>query len=184
MATVRSGERSVLLVVDAQVGVLEGAWEAARAVEAMALAVRRAREARAPVIWVRHEDEELVPGTAGWRIVPDLRPAANEAIVAKRFQSSFEGTDLEERLAALGATRIVLAGAATNWCVRAAAYAALERGYDLTLLGDAHTAPDLPLEDGRQVEAAGVVRDLNAVMTWLRYPGRTCGTATAAEVGF
>ena len=37
-------------------------------------------------------------------------------------------------LARLGASHITLAGAATNWCIRATAYVALERGYDLTLV--------------------------------------------------
>ena len=57
----------------------------------------------------------------------------------------FEPTKLEEELARLAATHITLASAMTNWCIRATAYGALERGYDLTLVKDAHTTASVDL---------------------------------------
>ena len=84
----------------------------------------------------------------------------------------------------LGATHITLAGAASNWCIRATAYAALERGYDLTLVKDSHTTGTMALDDGSTIEAASVVQELNIAMTWLSYPGRKNGTAKADEVDF
>lgn len=81
-------------------------------------------------------------------------------------------------------THVVLAGAATNWCIRATAYAALDRGYDLTLLKDAHTTASIDLDDGSKVEASGIVTDLNVTMTWLSYPDRKNGTAATEEVDF
>ena len=83
-----------------------------------------------------------------------------------------------------GVSHVVLAGAATNWCIRATAYGALERGYDLTLIKDAHTTGTMEFEDGTTIAAADIVRDLNIGMTWVSYPGRTNSTATAAEVDF
>ena len=83
----------------------------------------------------------------------------------KHFNSSFEQTSLEEALARLGATHIVLVGAATNWCVRATAYGALDRGYDLTLIKDAHTTETIELEDGTRIEAANIIHELNIAMT-------------------
>ena len=77
-----------------------------------------------------------------------------------------------------------MAGAATNWCIRATAYGALDRGYDLTLIKDAHTTGTMDLGDGVIVEASSVVHELNVAMTWLAYPGRTNGTASAEEVDF
>ena len=184
MATVRTGDRPVLLVVDVQVGVMEGAWDAARVVENVACAVQRARRQRVPVIWVQHTDDELVPGSAPWQWVSALVPAQGERAIHKRFNSSFEQTPLEGELARLGATRIVLAGAATNWCIRATAYGALERGYDLTLLHDAHTTHSLALPGGERVDAAGIVAELNTTLSRLSYPGRTNSTAPAREVDF
>lgn len=184
MATIRSGSQAVLLVVDVQVGVVAGAWEANRTVMSVVRAAARARAAGMPVVWVQHSDEELPHGSPEWQLVPELTPTADEAIVHKNFNSSFEETTLEAELDALGASHIVLAGTATNWCVRATAYAALDRGYDLTLLADAHTTEDLAFPDGRVIKAADVVDELNAVMHWISFPGRTSTTATSGDFDF
>lgn len=77
-----------------------------------------------------------------------------------------------------------MAGAATNWCIRATAYGALDRGYDLTLIKDAHTTETLELNNDIRIEAENIIRELNIAMTWLSYPGRTNGTATAEDVDF
>ena len=184
MASVRSGNRSVLLVVDFQVDVVKDAWEAPRVGANIAHAVARARAQGAPVLWVQHEDAEVVRGSPGWEFVPALVPAAAEPRFFKKYNSPFEETSLEAELARLGATRIVLAGAATNWCIRAAAYAALERGYDLTLLKDSHTTGDLDMRNGTVRPAPGIVDDLNVAMNWVEYPGRVVKTSTAADVSF
>lgn len=184
MATIRAGQQTVLLVVDMQVGVMAQAWEAERAVAQAARVVARAREAGVPVIWVQHVDEEMPTGSAAWQWVPALVPAESELRVHKRHNSAFEATSLDAELDRMMATHIVLAGAATNWCIRATAYAALERGYDLTLVSDAHTTQDTPLDNGRVLHAQALVDDLNLAMTWLSYPGRRCATATAAGVDF
>jgi nicotinamidase-related amidase len=184
MAAVREGNRPVLVVVDVQVGVLRAAWDAARVIGNVGRAVERARAHGVPVLWVQHVSDDLPEGSPQWQWVPELRPAPGEALIAKRFESSFEETGLEAELARLGATHIVLAGAATNWCIRATAYGALDRGYDLTLVKDAHTTEDMAFDDGTTIEAANVVRELNTAMTWLSYPGRKSGTATAEQVDF
>jgi nicotinamidase-related amidase len=115
--------------------------------------------------------------------VPELLPAADEVVIDKRFNSAFEQTALDAELARLGATHIVLGGAATNWCIRATAYGALDRGYDLTLLADAHTTGTMEV-GGRTIEAADIVAELNVAMTWLDYPGRANGTASAGAIDF
>ena len=184
MATVRTGNKGVLLIVDVQVGVMSGVWEAPRIIKNLAHAVERARAHSVPVIWVQHSDEELPYGSPAWQLVPDLVPVEGELRIHKQFNSAFEQTPLEQELARLGATHIVLAGAATNWCIRATAYGALERGYDLTLLKDAHTTGTMESEDGTRIEASNIVHELNMVMTWVTYPGRTSGTATVDEADF
>jgi nicotinamidase-related amidase len=184
MATVRVGSKGVLVVVDVQVGVMGEAWDAARVIGKVAETVDRARARGVPVIWVQHADADLVVGSAAWQWVPALVPAPGEPLIHKRYNSSFEQTELEAVLARLGATHITLAGAATNWCIRATAYGALERGYDLTLVGDAHTTVSIEIDGGVRIEAAGIVQELNAAMTWLRYPGRRNGIASAADLDF
>lgn len=184
MATVREGTAPVLLVVDVQVGVMRSAWDAPRVIKNVCRTVERARAEKVPVVWVQHSDEDLPQGSEQWQWVPKLVPAAGETLVHKHFNSSFEQTTLDEELAKLGATHVVLAGAATNWCIRATAYSALDRGYDLTLVKDAHTTETMELGEGVKIEAANVVQELNIAMTWLSYPGRKNGAATAEEVNF
>jgi nicotinamidase-related amidase len=174
----------VLLVVDVQVGVMSGAWDSDRIVENVARAVERARAEGVPVVWVQHSDEELTSGSEEWQWVPELTPADGEPLIHKNFNSAFEQTGLEEELAKLGATHVTLAGAATNWCIRATAYGALGRGYDLTLIEDAHTTQTMELDNGTRIEAANVIDELNVCMTWVAYPGRTSGVATAEKVAF
>jgi nicotinamidase-related amidase len=184
MATVRDGNQGVLLVVDVQVGVMGESWDCGRIIKNVARAVERARAEGVPVVWVQHSDEELPYGSAQWQWVPELVPAQDEPLIHKTFNSSFEQTDLEKELARLGATHVALAGASTNWCIRATAYGALDRGYDLTLIEDAHTTGTMDLENGTKIEASNVVDELNVCMTWITYPGRTSGTARAENVDF
>ena len=184
MATVGEGNKGVLLIVDVQVGVVRESWDAPRIIKNVSRAVERARAQSVPVIWVQHADEEMAFGSAAWQWVPELVPAEGEPLIHKKFNSAFEETALEAELAKCYATHIALAGAQTNWCIRATAYAALERGYDLTLVKDAHTTGNIDLGNGASIAAANVISDLNLAMTWLSYPGRTNGTATAGEVDF
>jgi nicotinamidase-related amidase len=184
MGTVREGSKGVLLVVDVHVGVMAGAWDSGRVVANVAHAVDRARAGGVPVVWVQHSDEELPLGSPEWQLVPELTPGAGEPVIHKSFNSAFERTELEEELAKLGASHIALAGAATNWCIRATAYGALDHGYDLTLIQDAHTTQNMDLGNGTQIEASNIVEELNACLTWVSYPGRTIGTARAADIVF
>ena len=78
----------------------------------------------------------------------------------------------------------VLPGAATNWCIRATAYAALESGYDLTLIKDAHTTGTIEMQDGGKIEASDIVKELNIVMKWVSYPGRENRTSSANDLDF
>lgn len=172
MATIRPGNRSALLIVDVQVGVVADTGDISRQLDAISLAARKARDAGLPVVWVQHDDEELPRGSADWQWVPSLVPQVDDVRVYKQHNSSFEQTTLEAELAARGVSHLVLCGAVTGWCIRATAYAALERGYDLTLIGDGHIAKRLDTGNGCAVEADAIVREFNAVLPWLSYPGR------------
>ena len=180
----RSGNQAALLVVDMQVGVIAQAWQRDRIVANVALAVQRARAAQVPVIWVQHDDDELQRGTPQWEWVPELSPLTTDARCFKRYNSAFEDTDLLPLLDQLGVSHIYLAGAVTNWCIRATAYGALDRGFDLTLIGDAHMTRDIELGPDHVVLARSMIDDLNLAMRWLSYPGRKNAVASAAEVDF
>ncbi len=184
MATIRKGNKSALMVVDVQVGVIENAWDPEHIVSNICIAVEKARSQGVPVIWVQHSDEELKYQSPEWELAPELTPLVSETRIFKHFNSTFEETQLEEILSGLDVSHIVLAGAATNWCIRATAYGALDRGYDLTLIKDAHTTKNMDIEDGVQVKAEHIIRDLNVAMEWLSYPGRVNRAVAAKDLDF
>jgi nicotinamidase-related amidase len=175
---------AALLVVDAQVGVLASVWDAKRIVGNLEVLVAKARTAGAPVIWVQHADNDLKFGSAPWKFAPPFAPAAAEIVIHKKFNSSFANTELDQRLKSLGVSRLVLAGAATNWCIRATAYAAVDRGYNLTLVSDAHSTEPIALAGGKVVPAEAIVADLNTVFEWLSAPGVRTAVQTTADVTF
>lgn len=183
--TSAKASRSALIVVDSQVGVFATLWEAERVTHAIERLVAAARAAGAPVVWVQHANHsDLKYGSDAWQLVPVFKPEPSEPIIHKRYNSSFADTDLEARLRTLNVGRIVLAGAATNWCIRATAYGAVERGFDLTLVGDAHSTESITQEDGTVIAAASMVADLNVVFEWLLAPGVETDVKASADVSF
>jgi nicotinamidase-related amidase len=175
---------SILLVVDVQNGVMAAAHEKDKVIANIKTLVSKARAAGLPVVWVQHSDAELIEGSEAWGIVTELKPAEGEKRVLKHHNSSFEETGLEDILKEAGASRIVLAGAATNWCIRATAYAALDRGYDLCLVKDAHTTESIEFQEGRKIAAADIIDELNVAMSWLSYPGRKNEAVKTADLSF
>lgn len=184
MATVRSGGQAALLIIDFQAGVIQDVWEKARVISKVQQLAQIARQQGVPVIWIQHSDPEMPPGSPAWQWLPEIGPEAEETVVPKQFNSSFEQTELENELAKRAISRVVLAGALTNWCLRSTAYAALERGYDVTLVADAHSTNPTELESGGQIEAESIVNELNATFTWLSYPGRSTQVINTEAVTF
>ena len=70
--------KSVLVIVDVQVGVMSEAWDAPHVIDNVAHTVDRARDQGVPVIWVQHASDELPHGSPQWQWVPELVPATNE----------------------------------------------------------------------------------------------------------
>jgi nicotinamidase-related amidase len=184
MALIREGNKAALLVVDVQVGVMQYVWEPARIISNINKAVDKARGLGIPIIWIQHSNQELLLDSPEWQLVPELVPGSNDLHIDKHFNSAFEETTLDEFLEQLGISHIVLCGAETNWCIRATAYAALDRGYDLTLISDAHTTEDIELGDDEVVKALDIIRDLNVVMAWVSYPDRTNRAVPVEELDF
>ena len=94
------------------------------------------------MVWVQHFDEQLAKGSDDWRIVPELAPGDAEPLVEKSYGDSFEDTTLENVLSGLAIGRLVVVGAQTDACIRSTLHGALVRGYDATLVSDAHTTED------------------------------------------
>lgn len=180
MTTFEGRPNTALLVIDAQNDVVNNAHQRAEVVRTIGGLVDRARAVDVPVIWVQHASEELVEGTAGWRIVEELEPLPGEAVVHKRYGDSFEATALEAELASRSVGRVVVTGAQTDACIRATLHGAFTRGYDTVLVSDAHTTEDFT-EYGLP-PAHLVIAHTNMYWTWQDGPGRTASVEAADEV--
>jgi len=151
---------SALLVVDVQNGVVEGAYKRDEVITNIESAVAKARNADVPVVWVQHSDEELVIDSVEWQLVSELIPINGEPMVRKTFRSSFEATNLEEILSGLDVGHVIICGAQTNNCIRHTSHDALAKGYNVTLIADAHTTTGYEW-GGHVVSAQAVVEEQN-----------------------
>ena len=173
--------KSALLVIDVQNQVVDGAYNKDQVVAQINTAVGKARAAGVPVVWVQHSDEWMPIGSDDWQIVSELTPADGEAKVGKLYRNSFEATDLESVLKGLNVGHVYVCGAQTNNCVRFTSHGALDRGYDVTLIKDAHTTTDYTSGD-QVVPAEVLVRDLNASFSGEELPGRSANAVTVSEL--
>ena len=182
MTTLTNRPHTALLVVDVQVGVVHEAHERDAIVNNIAGLVQRARTQGVPGVWVQHSSGDLIEGSETWRIVPELTPDDGEPLVKKEFGDAFEDTSLESVLAELGVGRLVVVGAQTDACIRSTLHGAFTRGYDATLVSDAHTT-----EDHTQWGAPPpdqVIAHTNLYWNYQSAPGRTAGTVATDEVEF
>ena len=182
MATLENRPHTALLVVDVQNGVVGGAHERDSVVANVGTVVEKARQAGVPVVWVQHSSQHLAKNSDEWQIVPELKPDDDEPLVGKTYADSFEETSLETVLAGLGVGRLVLAGAQTDECIRSTLHGAIARGYDATLVSDAHTTEDLT-EYGAPPPAQ-VIAHTNLYWANHSAPGRTAGTVETKDVDF
>ena len=183
MTTLDGRTGTALLVVDLQNGTVDGAHERDAVVANVGSLVARARREGVPVVWVRQcDDENFVSGSEPWRIVPEVAPGDAEPLVEKGYPDSFEGTDLEDVLAELAVGRLVVVGAQTDECIRSTLHGAVVRGYDATLVGDAHTTEDLTTWGAPP--PAQVIAHTNLYWGNHTAPGRTAATVRTADVDF
>lgn len=182
MTTLPDRARTALLLVDVQRGVVAEAHRRDEVLANVAAVAQRARAQGAPVIWVQHSDPGLPIGSDEWQLVPEVPRREAERVVRKRYGDAFEETDLEEVLAAAGVGRLVVAGAQTDACVRATIHGAFTRGYDVTLVSDAHTTEDQSAWGAPP--PAQVIAHTNLYWEYETAPGRTAGVVATRDVTF
>jgi len=182
MTTLEHRPNTALLVVDVQNGVVEDAHQRDAVVSNIGELVRRARRDGVPVVWVQHSSEDLAKGSDEWQIVPELAPGSTEPLVEKTYGDSFEDTALESVLSELEVGRLIVVGAQTDACIRSTLHGAIVRGYDATLVSDAHTTQDQTQWGAPPPDQ--VIAHTNLYWTYQTAPGRTAGTVSTKDVGF
>jgi nicotinamidase-related amidase len=173
---------STLIMIDCQNTYTQGVMEldgVRAALDEAAALLDRARSAGIPIIHIQHSDGPGslydIDGESG-AIVAQVAPRDGEPVVVKQYPNSFVQTDLDDRLKALGAGNLVLAGFMTHMCVNSTARGAFNLGYAPTVVAAATATRALPGVGGDSVSAAvmqsaslAAVADLFAVVV----PGET-----------
>jgi nicotinamidase-related amidase len=97
--------------------------------------------------------------------------------ILKRACDAFYETDLAEVLRKRGATRLLVTGCATDFCVDTTVRAAASRDYEVVVVEDGHTTADRP-----HVDAVAAIRHHNWVWQNLIHPRRPVEVMPAASV--
>jgi nicotinamidase-related amidase len=149
-------ENTALLVMDMQAGIVAMLPNASSILSNTAKAIAKAREKNIPVIYVvvgfRQGTPEISRNNktfAGAKerfsnvnmaefmtVHNDLKPEADEVVVAKRRVSAFTGSDLEVMLRVYGTQHLILTGIATSGVVLSTLREAADKDYQLTVLAD------------------------------------------------
>ena len=182
MTTFTDRPNTALLVIDVQNDVVSGAHNRDGVVANIATLVDKARADGVPVVWVQHNDDNLVRDSNGWQYVPELKRVEDEPLIHKNYGDSFDATDLEDVLAERKIGRLVVAGAQTDACIRSTLHGAVVRGYDAILVSDAHTTEDQ--SEWGAPPPDQVIRHTNLYWEYHTAPGRKGGTVTAEAVDF
>ena len=182
MTSLTDRPHTALLVIDVQVAVVANAFDRDAVIANIAVLVDKARAEAVPVIWVQHSSEDLPRGSDGWQYVPELTRQEPEPLVHKQYGDSFEDTDLEVLLAERHVGHLVVAGAQTDACIRSTLHGAIVRGYDATLVSDAHTTDDRSAWGAPAPE--GVIAHTNLYWQRQSAPGRRGATVSTDAVEY
>ena len=174
-----NSERTVVVVIDMQAGVLPGCFDEDGVLARTDALVRRARDEGTPVVWVHHDPVGV--GTPDWELAAPLQRAESEPLVRKSYRDAFADTDMRTVLDGYGATRLVVAGAQSDFCVRTTTQRAAAEGYDVTLVRDAHTTVDATV-NGVRISGEQIVAHTNMYFAGLRYPGQEFAVVRHDEV--
>jgi nicotinamidase-related amidase len=137
--------KTVLLIIDAQVGIIEGpigpVWNKEKLLTTIEATLKLARESSIPVIYIQDIDV-AEPGSTEVNIHPQIAPLETEKVIQKKATNAFFDTELKAELDRLGVEHLVVAGCKTEYCVDTTCRSAISLGYDVTLVADAHSTTD------------------------------------------
>mmetsp|Transcript_12648 Transcript_12648/g.26764 ORF Transcript_12648/g.26764 Transcript_12648/m.26764 type:complete len:199 (+) Transcript_12648:13-609(+) len=141
---------SALILIDCQNTYTEGVMKLEGVEEALnnaKILLDRARAASRPIFHIMHDAGKGSPYDVNepiGKIADIVAPKDGEPVVTKAYPSSFENTNLQELIDATGTKKLILAGFMTHCCVNSTARAGFNKGYQVTVVGNATATRDLP----------------------------------------
>ncbi|GLU57082.1 cysteine hydrolase family protein [Dyadobacter frigoris] len=155
---------SCLLVIDMQNASFSPeypCYDAAGVLERINALTDLSRKKGLSIIYVRHNgsaQNEYIPLTHGWELLPDLVVRETDIMIEKTANDVFYNTDLESGLKAMNINKLIITGSATEFCVDSSIQSALTKNFDIVVAGDAHTTADKP-----HLSAEKIIRHYNWV---------------------
>ena len=126
-------------------------------VDRIAGLIARARAAGVPIFFVQHdggpEEPEFQAGGPGFPFHDKLTPQTGDSVTVKQASSAFTGTDFDQSLRRAGIDHLVITGMQSEYCVDSAVRGAVDRGYQVTLVADAHSTFDSKIAKAQQIIA-------------------------------
>jgi nicotinamidase-related amidase len=171
---------TVLMVVDVQLAADHPKWGPRNnpgAEKKIAELLAAWRSAKMPVVHIRHDSvtpgSPYTPNTPGHPFKPEVMPLPDETVIGKNANSAFIGTDLEDKLGAMGTTTMVVCGVSTPHCVESTVRHAGNLGYRVFVPTDACWCTDVrdlagklwPAEDVHQLSMAVLNGEFASVTT-------------------
>jgi len=156
--------KQALIVVDIQNDYFAaGKWPlvgAEAAAEKAAQVIKAFRDAGDLVVHIRHEATDkdapfFVAGSEGAQIHASVANRGDEPVIVKHHINSFRDTELKAVLDQHGIDKLIIVGSMSHMCTHGIARAAVDLGYDTTVIHDACATLDLEF-NGVKVPAAHV----------------------------
>ncbi|MDH5218380.1 MAG: cysteine hydrolase [Gammaproteobacteria bacterium] len=122
-----------------------------------------------PLVHIQHENLNpdlpfMLPDSEGQKIHPSVRPDQGETLITKHYPNAFWSTNLEQHLKTQRIENLVIAGMMTHMCVSSTTRAAMERGFNVSLIADACATRSLEF-NGQLIPAETVHQTALAELT-------------------
>lgn len=127
-------ENTALLIIDFQIGVQPKnvpLYNLTNVLDEVNQRIRLFRETNKPIIFVQHNDSDLVLNSPEWQLFPELDAKETDIFINKTHANSFYKTELIEQLRKLNITSLEVCGAQTEYCVDTTIRMAHGLGYHL-----------------------------------------------------
>ncbi|HBE27174.1 MAG TPA: cysteine hydrolase [Ktedonobacter sp.] len=146
---------TALLIIDVQTGLVDGTKPVHKLPELLAninTLIAQARSTKTPIIYIQDNDVDEI-GSPGWQIHEAIAPKEGDLVIRKPETDAFYGTSLQEDLIARDIKHLVVSGCKTEYCIDATCRRATNLGYNVTLVGDAHSTTDNEILAAEQIIA-------------------------------
>ena len=136
-----------LLIIDVQKAMIEcenPVYRSTQVIENIHTLVNSARLSKTPIIYVQHNEEntEFQNGSKSWEIVENVKPEVSDTIIQKTYSDAFKETSLKDILVQKKINELIIVGMQSDFCVNATSLRAVEIGYPVTIVSDAHSTFD------------------------------------------